>query len=100
MRPATNSMPVFIKDVRCSGRELGLLECSFNSGSSTSDHTKDVGVKCRKCKIQYNVYANNLQGIKIVFYAWNHRNAVAQFQAVSNLSITYTCSHNCSHVNN
>ena len=53
MRPATNSMPVFIKDVRCSGRELGLLECSFNSGSSTSDHTKDVGVKCRKCKIQY-----------------------------------------------
>ena len=53
VRPATNSMPVFIKDVRCSGRELGLLECSFNRGSSTSDHTKDVAVKCRKCKIRH-----------------------------------------------
>ena len=51
VRPATNSMPVFIKGVRCSGRELGLLECSFNRGSSTSDHTKDVAVKCRKCKV-------------------------------------------------
>ena len=65
VRPATNSMPVFIKGVRCSGRELGLLECSFNRGSSSSDHTKDVAVKCRKRKIS-NVYTNYLQGIKMV----------------------------------
>ena len=51
VRPATNSMPVFIKDVRCSGREMSLLECGFRRNLTHSVHLEDVGVKCKKCKI-------------------------------------------------
>ena len=46
-RPATNSMPVFIKDMSCSGTELSLLECSFSRDVS-KDHIKDIAVKCMK----------------------------------------------------
>ena len=48
VRPGTKSMPVYMNDVRCSGRELSLLECGFRRNSSTSDHSKDIAVKCKK----------------------------------------------------
>ncbi|CAI8004444.1 Neurotrypsin, partial [Geodia barretti] len=48
VRPATNSMPVFIKTVRCTGRQLSLLECGFRRNLTHSVHLEDVGVKCKK----------------------------------------------------
>ena len=53
MRPATNSMPVYIEDVRCTGRELSLLECGFKINLTHSYHFGDVGIKCKMCKL-YN----------------------------------------------
>jgi hypothetical protein len=50
VRPATNSMPVFIKDVRCTGRQLSLLECGFRRNLTHSVHLEDVGVKCKKAE--------------------------------------------------
>ena len=50
VRIATNSMPVYVKNVRCSGRELSALECSFRRNLTPSVHIGDVGVKCKKCK--------------------------------------------------
>ena len=50
VRPATNSMPVFIKTVRCTSRQLSLLECGFRRNLTHSVHLEDVGVKCKKCK--------------------------------------------------
>ena len=51
VRPATNSMPVYMKDVRCTDRELSILECSFRRNLTHTNHLGDVGVKCKKCKI-------------------------------------------------
>ena len=48
VRPATNSMPVFIKDVRCTGREMSLLECGYRRNLTHSSHFEDVGVQCKK----------------------------------------------------
>ena len=50
VRPATNSMPVYMKDVRCTGRELSILQCGFRRNLTLTDHLGDVGVKCKKCK--------------------------------------------------
>ena len=51
-RPATNSMPVHIKDVWCTGRELSLLECGFRKNQD-NEHLSDVAVKCWKGKKVY-----------------------------------------------
>ena len=48
VRPATNSMPVYIKNVKCSGKELSLLECGFRGNISENDHFNDVAVRCKK----------------------------------------------------
>jgi hypothetical protein len=48
VRPATNSMPVFIKTVRCTSRQVSLLECGFRRNLTHSVHLEDVGVKCKK----------------------------------------------------
>ena len=50
VRPATNSMPVYIKSVKCTGKELSLLECGFRGNVSDNDHFYDVAVKCTKRK--------------------------------------------------
>ena len=51
VRPVTNSMPVYMKDVRCTGREPSLLECGFKTNLTHTDHFGDVGIKCKKCKL-------------------------------------------------
>ena len=48
--PATNSMLVFIDNVKCSNRELNLLECSYNASPLNKQHSNDVGVQCKECK--------------------------------------------------
>ena len=48
VRPATNSMPVFIKSVRCIGKEMSLLECGYRRNLTHSSHFEDVGVQCKK----------------------------------------------------
>ena len=50
-RTATNSMPMYINHVQCSGAELNLLECSYSKNHSDNDHSKDFGIKCRKGKL-------------------------------------------------
>ena len=50
-RMATNSMPMYINHVQCSGEELTLLDCSYSRHHTDIDHSKDVGVHCRKGKI-------------------------------------------------
>jgi hypothetical protein len=48
VRPATNSIPVFIKSIRCTGREMSLLECGYRRNLTHSSHFEDVGVQCKK----------------------------------------------------
>ena len=50
VKSATNSMPVHIQRVRCSGRELSLLGCSYGRNLTHTYHSKDVAVKCKKGK--------------------------------------------------
>ena len=50
VRSATNSMPVYMQHVRCSGRELSLLGCSYGRNLTHIDHSRDVAVKCKKRK--------------------------------------------------
>ena len=49
-RTATNSMPSYINHVHCSGEEQNLLDCSYSRNHGDNDHSKDVGVKCKKGK--------------------------------------------------
>ena len=51
-RPATNSKPIYMNNVHCSGQELTLLDCSYSRNLSINEHHKDVGVQCRKCKLR------------------------------------------------
>ena len=50
VKSATNSMPVYMQRVKCSGRELSLLGCSYGRNLTHIDHSRDVAVKCKKCK--------------------------------------------------
>ena len=50
VKSATNSMPVHIQRVRCSGKELSLLGCSYGRNLTHIDHSRDVAVKCKKGK--------------------------------------------------
>ena len=50
LRSATKSMPVFMSNVQCSDMDSSLLDCSYNRNSSNRDHSKDLGIKCKKCK--------------------------------------------------
>ena len=50
LRPAPNSMPVLLKGVRCTGKELSLLECGYRRAPIVLNHVKDVAVRC-KCKL-------------------------------------------------
>ena len=50
VRPATNSMIAFVKDVKCTGRELSVLGCSFRRDLTSSQHSKDVSVQCTRGK--------------------------------------------------
>ena len=67
-RPATNSMPVFIKDVRCTGRELSLLECGFRKNQD-NEHFTDVAVKCWKGKKVYQQEQKLTNNVAIVPYS-------------------------------
>ena len=51
LRTATNSMPMYINYVQCSGAELTLLDCSYSRHHTDIDHSKDLGVQCGKGKI-------------------------------------------------
>ena len=50
MRPATNSMPLHTKSVRCTGKEMSLLECSYRKNDTHNNHFEDIGVQCKKRK--------------------------------------------------
>ena len=50
LRTATKSMPVFMSNVQCSDMDSSLLDCSYSRNISNTDHSKDLGVKCKKCK--------------------------------------------------
>ncbi|CAI8015582.1 Neurotrypsin [Geodia barretti] len=47
LRPAPNSMPVLLKGVRCTGKELSLLECGYRRAPIVLNHVKDVAVRCK-----------------------------------------------------
>ena len=46
-RTATNSMPMYMNYVQCTGKELNLLDCSYSRNRSDIDHSEDLGIKCR-----------------------------------------------------
>ena len=50
-RSATNSKPIYMNNVHCSGQERTLLDCSYSRNLSLNEHHKDVGLQCRKCKL-------------------------------------------------
>ena len=50
VRSATNSMPVYLRDVKCIGCELGILECGFRRHLVQNKLSTDVAVQCKKCK--------------------------------------------------
>ena len=54
-RPATNSKPIYMNNVHCSGQERTLLDCSYSRNLSLNEHHKDVGLQCRKCKLHIKV---------------------------------------------
>ena len=62
-RPATNSMPIFMENVQCSGRELSFLDCSYNRDASNNQHSRDVGVQCKMCK-SFTLHIQQHVGIK------------------------------------
>ena len=41
--------PIFMDDVACSGSELRLLDCSYDSDTSADSHSEDAGVRCQLC---------------------------------------------------
>ena len=46
---ATNSTPIHLDEVLCSGNEISLLNCNsslIGQGVSGCDHSDDAGVKC------------------------------------------------------
>ena len=49
--PATSSLPIFWESVVCSGTELTLLDCSYNSTGDGTDHSRDVIVHCQQREI-------------------------------------------------
>ena len=55
VRPATNSMPVHIMDVRCTGKEMSLLECGYRRNLTHTTHFGDVGVRCIEREKQFLV---------------------------------------------
>ena len=36
-------------NVACTGSELRLLDCSYDSDTSDDTHAEDVGVRCQLC---------------------------------------------------
>ena len=50
-RSATNSKPIYMNHVHCSGKEVTLLDCSYSRNLSTNENRKHAGVQCRKCKL-------------------------------------------------
>ena len=54
--PATASRPIFWESVVCSGTELTLLDCSYNSIGDEGDHSRDVIVHCQPCEIRISYY--------------------------------------------
>ena len=47
------SKPIFLDSVDCSGEELNILDCSYDSDTSEDDHSKDVMVKCQERKYTF-----------------------------------------------
>ena len=41
-------MPTHISYAQCSGEELNLLDCSYSRNHEQNDHSKDLGIQCRK----------------------------------------------------
>ena len=41
--------PILMDNVACSGLELRLLDCPYNSDTSDRTHAEDVGVHCQLC---------------------------------------------------
>ena len=50
-RPLSNSMPVHLNNVRCSNKELTLLDCSYSRNNSSNYHSNDIGIRCKKSKL-------------------------------------------------
>ena len=44
------SKPIFLGNVDCSGEELNILDCSYDSDTSEDDLSNVVMVKCQECK--------------------------------------------------
>ena len=45
--------PVWLIDVRCSGSESSLLQCAYDSRTTSCIHTEGVGVRCEPCELMY-----------------------------------------------
>ena len=53
---ATASRPIFWESVVCSGTELTLLDCSYDSTGDEGDHSRDVIVHCQQREIRMYYY--------------------------------------------
>ena len=40
------SGPIHLDDVRCTGSETGLVNCTYDSVTTDCSHTEDAGVRC------------------------------------------------------
>jgi len=40
------SGPIYLDDVRCTGSETGLVNCTYDSVTTDCSHTEDAGVRC------------------------------------------------------
>ena len=60
LRTATNSMLTYINHVQCSGEELNILDCSYSRNHTDNDHSKDLGIQCKKGKL----HATNMHCLK------------------------------------
>ena len=54
--PVAASRPIFWENVVCSGTELTLLDCSYDSTRDGNDHSRDMIVHCQQRKVTQNLH--------------------------------------------
>ena len=50
------SGPILLDDVACSGTEMSLQSCSYDSDSGDCSHAEDAGVRCHTCEQLCDLY--------------------------------------------
>ena len=49
------SRDLYMRNVQCSGRELTIVDCSYSRDLSNNSHSNDLGIRCGKGGLHNNL---------------------------------------------